>query len=138
MNTYEQVHDKLKTLHLEAMDSILDNYIENAKDKSFLEILEYLLDQEIKNKKQKTIDVRLRYSGFPFRKTLDEFDFTFQPSIDKNTINELRTLRFIYNKENVIFLGPPGVGKTHLAIGIGMEAIRSGILVYYISTVKLI
>ena len=87
MNTYEQVHDKLKTLHLEAMDSILDNYIENAKDKSFLEILEYLLDQEIKNKKQKTIDVRLRYSGFPFRKTLDEFDFTFQPSIDKNIIN---------------------------------------------------
>jgi hypothetical protein len=68
MNTYKQVHDKLKTLHLEAMGSILDNYIENAKDKSFLEILEYLLDQEIKNKKQKTIDVRLRYSGFPFRK----------------------------------------------------------------------
>ena len=99
MNTYEQVHEKLKTLHLEAMDSILDNYIENSKDKSFLEILEYLLDYEVKNKRQKKIiDVRLRYSGFPFRKTLDEFDFTFQPSIDKNTINELRTLRFIYNK----------------------------------------
>lgn len=58
--------------------------------------------------------------GFPFRKTLKEFDFKFQPSVDKKLLEELATLRFVHNAENVVFLGPPGVGKTHLAIALGI------------------
>ena len=80
----------------------------------------------------------LNWSGFPFRKTVDNFDFSFQPSIDRMVIDELMTLRFIQNTENVVFLGPPGVGKTHLSIALGMGAIMSDIPAYYISAVKLV
>lgn len=61
--------------------------------------------------------------GFPFIKTMDQFDFSFQPSIDERLVKELATLRFIANAENVMFLGPPGVGKTHLTISLGLDAI---------------
>ena len=77
-------------------------------------------------------------AGFPFRKTMEEFDFPFQPSIDKSVINDLMTLRFVHNHENVVFLGPPGVGKTHLSVAIGMHALQSDISVYYVSAVKLV
>ena len=71
--------------------------------------------------RSRNIEMRLRYSGIPFRKTIEQFDFSFQPSIDRNTINDLLTLRFLHNKENVVFLGPPGVGKTHLSVAIAMQ-----------------
>jgi DNA replication protein DnaC len=63
-------------------------------------------------------------SGFPLKKGLTDFDFSFQPSIDKRQIEELATMRFLENAENVVFLGPPGVGKTHLATALGLEAAR--------------
>ena len=70
-------------------------------------------------------------------KIIYKFDFSFQPSIDKSTIDDLLTLRFIHNKENVVFLGPPGVGKTHLSAAIGMSAIDS-VMVYYVTAIKLV
>jgi len=75
----------------------------------------------------------MRFAGFPMRKTLDEFDFKFQPSIEKKVIQELATLRFLHNNENVVFLGPPGVGKTHLAVALGIEAINEGHTVYFVN-----
>jgi len=86
--------------------------------------------------RSRNIEMRLRYSGIPFRKTVEQFDFSFQPSIDRNTINDLFTLRFLHNKENVVFLGLPGVGKTHLSVAVAMQAIYSGIMTYYIPAVK--
>ena len=80
----------------------------------------------------------LNWSGFPFWKTVDDFDFSFQPSIDRSVMDDLMTLRFMHNTENVVFLGPPGVGKTHLSIALGMRAIMSDIPVYYTSTMKLV
>ena len=65
-------------------------------------------------------------------------DFSFQQSIDRSIINDLMTLRFVHNRENVVFLGPPGVGKTHLSVAIGMHALQSDISVYYVSAVKLV
>jgi len=138
MDTYERVHEYLQKLGLSITDQSIDNYIENAKDKSFMEILDHLLGEEVKNLKSRNIEYALRYSGIPFRKTIEQFDFSFQPSIDRNTINELLTLRFIHNKEKEVFLGPPRVGKTHLSVAIGMKAIESDIMVYYTSAIKLV
>ena len=77
-------------------------------------------------------------SGFPIKKTLDDFDFSFQPSIDKRQIDELATMRFLENGENVVFLGPPGVGKTHLASALGLVAAQHRFSTYYINCHQLI
>jgi DNA replication protein DnaC len=69
---------------------------------------------------------------------MEDFDFSFQPSIDKSVIDDLMTLRFMHNTENAVFLGPPGVGKTHLSIALGMRSMMSDIPAYYISAVKLV
>jgi len=73
----------------------------------------------------------LRLAGFPVQKRLEDFDLKFQPSIDKASIQEIASLRFIHNAENVVFLGPPGVGKTHLAISLGIEAVKAGFRVNF-------
>ena len=70
---------------------------------------------------------------FPFHKTLEQFDFSFQPSVDKRRVQELASLRFVSNGENILLLGPPGVGKTHLSIGLGIKAIEAGLSTYFIS-----
>ena len=77
-------------------------------------------------------------SGFPIKKTLDDFDFSFQPSIDKRQIDELVTMRFLENGENVVFFGPPGVGKTHLASALGLVAAQHRFSTYYVNCYQLI
>ena len=103
-----------------------------------MEILDHLLSEEVKSKRSKRYETKLKYAGFPFRKTMEEFDFSFQPSMDKSVVNDLMTLRFIHNRENLVFLSPPGVGKTHLSVAIGMHALQSDISVYYVTAVKLV
>ena len=138
MDSYERVHEHLSTLGMDTMEKTIDNYLENARDKGVMEILDHLLSEEVKSKRSHRYETKLKYSGFPFRKTMDEFDFSFQQSIDRSVINDLMTLRFVNNRENVVFLGPPGVGKTHLSVAIGMHALQSDISVYYVSAVKLV
>jgi DNA replication protein DnaC len=130
---YERLHHNLKLLGLNTFESILDNYLEIAArdDKSTVEILDYLVAQEVQSKEARSLDLRMRLAGFPFQKKLEDFDFKFQPSIDKASINELATLKFMHNAENVVFLGPPGVGKTHLAIALGIEAAKAGFRVNF-------
>ena len=138
MDTYERVHEYLNRLGLSVTEQIIDNYLESAKDKPFMEILDHLLEQETRNLKSRKVEMRLKYSGLPFRKTMDQFDFSFQPSIDRKVMDDLMTMRFIHNSENVVFLGPPGVGKTHLSGALGMQAALSEISIYYITAVKLV
>ena len=138
MDSYERVHVYLASLGLDTIEKTIDNYLENARDKSIMEILDHLLSEEVKSKRSHRYETKLKYAGFPFRKTMEEFDFSFQPSMDRSVINDLMTLRFIYNRENLVFLGPPGVGKTHLSVAIGMHALQSYISVYYVSAVKLV
>lgn len=137
---YERLHHNLKLLKLTTFESILDNYLEiAAKDgKSFIEIIDYLVDQEIQSKEARSEALRMRIAGFPFEKRLDEFNFKYQPSLDKAVIKEIASLRFIRNAENVVFLGPPGVGKTHLAIGLGIEAIETGFKVHFANASNLV
>ena len=119
-------------------EEILDNYLESAKDRTFMEILDHLLEKEVKNLKSRKVEMKLNYSGLPFRKTMNDFDFTFQPSIDRSVIDDLMTLRFIHNRENIVFLGPPGVGKTHISVALGMNAANSEISIYYKTAMKLV
>lgn len=130
---YERLHANLQHLKLNTIDMILDNYLEiAAKDgKTTLDVLDYLVDQEKKIKEASSQETRMKLAGFPVKKELEKFDFEFQPSIDKSVISDLASLRFVHNAENVVFLGPPGVGKSHLAIALGIEAVKSGLTVYF-------
>ena len=98
-----------------------------------MEILDHLLDQEVKNLNSRHVEIRMRYSGIPFRKTIEMFDFSFQPSIDRSHGIKVHTQ---HGKHRV--LRPPGVGKTHLSTDIEIQAMQSGIPAYYIHAVKLV
>jgi DNA replication protein DnaC len=130
---YERLHQNMKNLKLETIEEIVDNYLElaSSENKSVVEILDHLFEEEYRSKNNSAIETRLRISGIPVKKTLDEFDISFQPSLDPAVINELRTLRFVHNAESLVLLGPPGTGKTHLAIGLAIEAIHKGFSVFY-------
>lgn len=118
----------------------IDNYLEQAlkTNTGVLEVLDHILAAEARSKRQRSSNTRIQMAGFPFRKTIEDFDFSFQPSIDKEQIMDLATLRFVHNQENAVFLGPPGVGKTHLAVALGMIAANNQLKTYYISCHRLI
>jgi DNA replication protein DnaC len=138
--TYERLHNNLEYLKLNTVEELLDNYLEiAARDrKTTMEVLDYLFEQEKKHREYAAIERKMKTAVFPVKKTMDEFDFEFQSSIDKKVIEDLATLRFVYNAENVVLLGPPGVGKSHLAIALGIEAVKAGISVYFTNTGNLI
>ncbi len=112
---YDRIKDNLEILGMKNTLMIIDNYLESAihEKTNVVDVLDYLLTQEAKAKRGRASENQIRMAGFPFRKSLDTFDFSFQPSIDKEQIMELATMRFVENRENVVFLGTPGVGKTH-------------------------
>ena len=138
--TYERIHNNLQYLKLNTVEELLDNFLEIAvrDNKTTMEVLDYLFEQEKKHRGSAAIERRMKSAVFPVKKTLEEFDFEFQKSIDKKIIEDLATLRFVHNSENVVFLGPPGVGKSHLAIALGIEAVKSEISVYFTNTRNLI
>ena len=137
---YERLHENLKKLKLERVEEMLDNYLETVlkENKPVIEILDYLINEQCMVKEQNYLETKMRLALFPYKKAFDDFDFSFQPSIDKQVVEELCTMRFIHNAENVILLGPPGVGKTHLAIAIGIEAIKAGLTAYFTTAHNLI
>ena len=87
--------------------------------------------EEAKSKRKRAYEKQIQMPGFPIKKTLDDFDFSFQPSIDKRQIDELATMRFLENGENAVFLGPPGVGKPHLVSALGLVAAQHRFSTYY-------
>ncbi len=92
----------------------------------YADFLDRLLGEEVASKTQKNVSMRTNLARFPFVKGLDAFDFTYQPSLDKKQTQSLASCHFIEHGENVVILGPPGVGKTHLAVGLGLKAIECG------------
>lgn len=137
---YPRVHSHLARLKLPRMAECLDAVAEVASrhDWTYLQFLEQLLEAEVSARYQRDVTMKTKLAHFPFVKTLDQFDFSFQPTISERQIRELATLSFIANGENVLFLGPPGVGKTHLAIALGMVAIQHATSVYFTTTVDLL
>jgi len=136
MNTpIERLHTALESLGLKALQVRLENLLEQAskKEPSYAEFLDESLNCEVEARRTRYLRARLQLAHLPFIKNFEQFDFSFQPSIDERQIRELRSLRFIHEASNVIFLGPPGVGKTHLSVALAEAAIRSGLGAYFIT-----
>lgn len=135
MTTYNHVLNNLDKLKLEKIRDYLPNYLDHIKgnDVSLIESLLELTSKEIEYKDHRASIANVQVAGFPFEKSLDSFDFTFQPSLNKNQIMDLATLRFIDKAENVLLLGSSGVGKTHLAVALGTKAAQSRYSTYFIS-----
>jgi DNA replication protein DnaC len=138
--SYGRVQMHLARLKLPQMAECLEGLAQEAAkhDWTYLEFLDQLLDAEVSARYERDVAMKTKLAHFPFLKTLEQFDFAFQPSINERQVRELATLSFIGNGENILLLGPPGVGKTHLAIGLGMAAIQQAISVYFTSIVDLL
>ena len=135
MSTYTKLNSGLEELGIHKMQEYLDYYIDlvNKGQKSFGEALEELVNIEKKNKQIRAEYACVKTANFPFLKTVADFDFDFQPSVNKKEILELSRLSFIDRHENILFVGSSGVGKTHLATAIGIECARARYSTYFIS-----
>lgn len=109
----ERVQTSLERLYLRQMVIEVDRLCSEASQAewSYLEFLDRLLEAEINARWERNITLKKRWAHLPFHKTMADFDFSFQPSLDRKQVNELFTLRFVTSAENVLLLGPPGVGK---------------------------
>lgn len=116
---------KLKMDHLEAqLDAVCEQAAQQELD--FKSFLTQALTVEWQGRDRRGIEARLRQARFPWIKTLEQFDFEFQPSLDRRQVRELAGLSFLERSHNVVILGPPGVGKTHLAVALGVKAVETG------------
>ena len=138
--SYQQLRSHLAYLKLAAAAEALPAALEAAEtDKpGYTQFLHDLLDVEVTATEQRRLAGRLRLAGFPSTKTLEDFDFTAQPTLDRRLVHELATLRFIEEKANALLIGPPGVGKTMLAIALGLKAVHAGYRVYYTTAADLV
>lgn len=133
LQNLEYLNLKQMTLHLnEVLDFSVNNQV------SFIDTLIKLTNYEIDVREQNITQAMVKVGAFPHRKELKDFDFTFQPSINQEQILDFLTLRFIEQKENIVFLGPSGVGKTHLATSIGIAAAKKRTSTYFIKCHELI
>ena len=132
---YIKLTNNLDVLKLDGIRDKIDEYIDLINDGKItvVDALYDLTEREIKLREQRAMSSCVKVANFPFIKTFDDFDFSFQPSIHRDKVLDLKNLRFIENHENILFIGTPGVGKTHLATSIGIEAAKSRILTYFIN-----
>lgn len=134
----DEINEKLERTRLYGIKENLSVLMDKLSNKSFLETLDAILDMEIAHREQRCSQNNIHVAHFPFIKELTTFDFDFQPSLSKDRIMNLANLDFITEKKNIIFYGDSGVGKTHLATSIGIEAAKKRYSVYFISCSDLI
>ena len=130
----------LNSLNLYGLKNNISNEIDYITNNNltFLEGLNHFLKSEVKYREISRAETNIKVAHFPYIKELKDFNFDYQPSINKNIIDDLATLRFIEEKKNLLFMGSSGVGKTHLATAIGIEAAKKRNSVYFISCNDLI
>ena len=136
----EQLQANLKTLRLSGMANRLPVRYQEAKasELDYLAFLELLVGDEHCRRKENLLNRRIKLAHFPQMKTLEDFDFSFNPAISKREVLELASSRFVHEAKNVLLVGPPGVGKTHLALAIGLAAVQNGYTAYYRSAFDLV
>lgn len=136
----EQCQLKLRALHLSGMAGTLPSRYGMAKSQEmdYLPFLESLLEDEMAKRKDTLLSRRIKSAQFPFLGTLNDFDFSFNAEISKRVIRELSSSRFVHQNESVLLIGPPGTGKTHIAVALGLLAIENGFTVLYRSAFDLV
>ena len=134
-----QFESKLKSLRLSGIVDVLGvrNHEAVQAKLSYLEFLELLVDDELDRRKSRLHQRRIKQAAFAAFKTIEAFDFDFNKKINQRQIADLATCKFLYNAENIFLMGPPGVGKSHLAIAIGQKAIACGHNVRYFAADEL-
>lgn len=137
---YQQLRGDLAALKLEAIADRLAPALEAAeRDKpGYTQFLAELIGEEVQADRQRRLQTRLRFAKLPALKTLEQFDFDAQPALDRHLVEDLATLRFVDEKANALLIGPPGVGKTHLAIALAHKAIHAGHRAYYTTAADLV
>jgi DNA replication protein DnaC len=135
-----RVAEHLMRLRLGYVAERLDALLSEAarQEPTYLDFLDGILREEVQSKQRKRVAMGVQIAHFPVQKTLDEFDFRFQPSVDQKLVRELATGRFISQADNVLLFGPPGVGKTHLAIALGRAAVETGHSVLFVTATALL
>ena len=136
----ERLAAHCQRLRLQRVGPELATLLEQAakREVSYADFLDEVLTLEVRSKHEKHLAMRVSMARFPFQKTLEGFEWKFQPSIDPKVIKELATGRFIADGENVLLLGPPGVGKTHLAVALGVKACELGLRTMFTTAAGLI
>lgn len=131
---YKRLKANLEYLKMNQMINHLDDVIDFSikNNLSFIDTLIKLSDYEIEIKEKNLIESMVKVAAFPFKKEISDFDFNFQPSINQQEIWDFTDLCFIEKYQNIVFLGSSGVGKTHLATGIGMAAAKNRVSTYFI------
>ena len=137
---FDRLRAHCQRLRLHRLEAELPTLLEQAakRDLPYTDFLDELLALEIRSKAEKHLAMRIAMARFPFQKSIDAFDFKFQPSIDPKVIRELATGRYLESGDNVLLLGPPGVGKTHLAVALGLKACEQSIRVLFTTVAGLI
>ena len=132
--TYNKMMNNLEALNLSVFRENLPQYLDmiSMGEKSVTDALYELTEKERQFRDEKAIITQIHKSALPSGKSVDGYDFSFQPSLDRRLVEDLATLRFIEGNENILFVGSPGTGKTHLAAAIGTEAARHRYSVYFI------
>ena len=140
MNDYNKLLNNLEILKLDKIKDYYPNYVDAAakNNKTITEALLELTNKEIEYRNERSSQIQITVSAFLYKKEIEDFDFDYQPSINKQEILELNNLGFLSRHENILFVGPSGVGKTHLATSIGITAAKKRYSVYFISCHDLI
>ena len=134
MIALEQARQYMESLGLTAAVEVLDSRLDAAATKQmpYPDMLADLLGVEVAARRERYLTTRTRMAHLPFRRSLEQFDFAFQPSIDERQVKELAALAFVSEATNLLLLGPPGVGKTHLAVALALRSIENGYGAYFV------